>query len=117
MGAIEMLGQVPAPFVCQRANQTLEWSACRMRRSMLLQFGWPTTHKVTFYAFQGIVRIAQIPLFVLLSYVRVSWRTFAAQFALILIVMVLQEVLVDVIDHVELLVAHRAHKQLLIVRR
>jgi hypothetical protein len=86
-----------------------------MRSGMLLELCGPSTHKVTLDALERIAGIAQIPLFVLLRYIGVARRRFGRQLALILVVVVLEEVIVDVIDYMEFSVANRADEQLLIV--
>ena len=82
---------------------------------MLLQFSGPTAHKVALDALERVGRVGQVPLFVLLGDVGVARRRLGAELALILVVVVLQEVVVDVVYHMEFGVAYRAHEQFLIV--
>ncbi len=105
-----MFGQVPAPLVRERADETLEGTRCGVRGGVLLQLGGPATHKVAFDALERVVGVAQVPLLVLLGHVCVAGRTLARQLALVLVVVVFEKVLVDVVDHVELAVADGAHK-------
>ena len=115
MGAIEVLGEIPAPLVGERADEALEGPRGRVRGGVLLELGGPAADKVALDALERIERIAQAPLLVLRRHVGVARRRLARQLALVLVVVTLQEVLVDVVDHVELGVAHRAHEQLLVV--
>ena len=115
MRAVKVFGQIPAPFVRERTNETLEGPRCGMRGGMLLELGGPATNKVALDALERIGRIAKIPLFVLLRHVGVARRRLGAQLALILRVVVLEKVVVDVVHHMELGVAYRAHEELLVV--
>ena len=88
-----------------------------MARRVLLQLSGPATHKVTLDALERVFGVAKAPLFVLLRNIGVARWTLAGQLALILDVVVLDEVFVDVVDHVEFGVADGAYEQLLIVAR
>lgn len=110
MGSIEMFRQVPSPFVRERADETFKRTRCRMGSSVLLELCWPATDKVAFDALERVERVAEVPLFVLLCDVCVSRRTFARQLALVLVVVVFEEVLVDVVHNMEFAIANRAHE-------
>jgi len=115
MSAVEVFGQVPAPFVGQRADEALEWTRGRVRGGMLLQLCRPATDKVALDALERVVGVGQVPLLVLLGYVSVARWGLGAELALVLGVVVLEEVVVDVVDHVEFSVADRAYEELLVV--
>ena len=82
---------------------------------MLLELGGPAAHKVALDTLERVVRVGELPLFVLLRYVGVARRRFGAELALVLVQVVLDKVLVDLVHHVEFDVANGADKQLLVV--
>jgi len=115
VGAVEVFGQVPAPLVRQRADEALEGPRGGVGGGVLLQLGGPAAHEVALDALERIVGVGQVPLLVLRRHVGVARRRLGAQLALVLAVVVLGEVVVDVVDHVELLVANGADEELLVV--